>query len=120
MSKLRRWFNLALIALSCMATLAATPSQASAASTANRSCEGVVTVALTNVRNGPGLDYDIVTQLPHGSAISAVGLDLTARWYIVYLPQEGNVEPRWIFRKNIRLTGGCVKALMAKAANADR
>jgi uncharacterized protein YraI len=92
----------------------------SATSSANRACDGHVSVALTNVRNGPGLDYAVDLQLPHGAPVTAIGLDLTAKWYIVYLPQEGNSVARWIHRRNVRLTNNCVKALQQSATQSDR
>lgn len=79
----------------------------------HRACDGLVSVPVTNVRSGPGLEYDVVTQLPYGERVIAVGLDLTARWYVAYLPRENNIEPRWIFRQNMRLTRQCIKALSA-------
>jgi uncharacterized protein YgiM (DUF1202 family) len=93
---------------------------AAAAPAANRSCDGYVSVSLTNVRNGPGLEYGVDLQLPHGAPVIAIGLDLTAKWYIVYLPQESNSVARWIHRRNVRLTNNCVKALQLSAAQSDR
>ena len=66
---------------------------------------------MTNVRTGPGLEYDVAMQLPYGERVIAVGLDLTARWYVAYLPRENNSEPRWIFRQNLRITRQCIKAM---------
>ncbi len=85
----------------------------------HRACDGVVTVSLTNVRKGPGLEYDIITQIPYGEKVIAVGLDLTAKWYIVYLPRENNIEARWVYYRNMKITKQCVKALTASAAVAD-
>lgn len=93
------------------------PAQASAQG--NRACDGLVTVSLTNVRKGPGLEYDIVTTAPRGEKVIAVGLDLTAKWYIVYLPRENNIEARWIFRNNLKITKNCVKALRVQDAGQD-
>ncbi len=92
---------------------------AEAASPTNRSCDAIVSVSLTNVRTGPGLDYDVITQLPLGTAITAIGLDLNAKWYIVYLPSENNVEARWIYRRNMRVSTNCVKALVKVNAGAS-
>jgi uncharacterized protein YgiM (DUF1202 family) len=77
----------------------------------HRACDGVVAVSVTNVRTGPGLEYDVAMQLPYGERVIAVGLDLTARWYVAYLPRENNSEPRWIFRQNLRITRQCIKAM---------
>ena len=94
-------------------------SPAPASAQGNRACDGIVSVTLTNVRKGPGLEYDIITTAPHGEKVIAVGLDLTANWYIVYLPRENNIEARWIFRKNLKITKNCVKALRVQEAAAQ-
>jgi uncharacterized protein YgiM (DUF1202 family) len=107
----------ALIVCSLILTL---PARVHAAPQHNRACDGVVSVTLTNVRRGPGLEYEVVTQLPQHEKVIAIGLDLTARWYIVYLPQENNAEARWIHYKNLRITKNCVKALRASAVQSDR
>jgi uncharacterized protein YgiM (DUF1202 family) len=96
------------------------PNAASAATRANRACDGFVSVSLTNVRSGPGLDYGVESQLPYGAPLTAIGFDLTAKWYIVYLPQDNNTVAHWIHRRNVRLTTNCVKALQLSAAQTDR
>ncbi len=85
--------------------------RAAAPGQGNRACDGLVNVSLTNVRQGPGIEYEIVTQLPYGEKVIAVGLDLTAKWYVAYLPRENNVAPRWIYYRNLRITKQCIKAL---------
>ncbi len=113
----------AVVFCTVLAVLAAgwlRPAPAHAAPAANRACDGVVAVTLTNVRRGPGLEYEVVTQLPRNAKVIAIGLDLSARWYIVYLPQENNIEARWIHHRNLRITQNCVKALKATAVHSDR
>jgi uncharacterized protein YgiM (DUF1202 family) len=110
--------SITALIVSALFVLPAQP--AAAAPTANRACDGHVSVSLTNVRSGPGLEYNVDLQLPHGSVVTAIGLDLSAKWYIVYLPQENNSIARWIHRRNVRLTNNCVKALQRSAAQSDR
>jgi uncharacterized protein YgiM (DUF1202 family) len=83
----------------------------------HRACDGLVSVPVTNVRTGPGLEYDVALQLPYGERVIAVGLDLTARWYVAYLPRENNAQPRWIFRQNLRITRQCIKAMSVATAD---
>ena len=99
--------------LGALFVLASAPFSARAAAPGqgNRACDGLVNVSLTNVRQGPGIEYEVVTQLPYGEKVIAVGLDLTAKWYVAYLPRENNVAPRWIYYRNLRITKQCIKAL---------
>lgn len=116
-----RVFSVRRMLVACAAALFGTPAAAWAGSPppqGHRACDGLVAVPVTNVRTGPGLEYDVALQLPYSERVIAVGLDLTARWYVVYLPRENNAEPRWIFRQNMRLTSQCIKALNAAAADA--
>jgi uncharacterized protein YgiM (DUF1202 family) len=100
----------AALALSAAAFL---PTAAHAAEPAQRACTATVAVGVTNVRKGPGLDYDVALQLDRNEAVTAIGLDLSAKWVIVYVPDR--TEAYWVWRKNLKITRQCQRVLQRTA-----
>lgn len=59
-----------------------------------------------NVRSGPGLDYDIVTQVPRGTRARIIGLDPGDDWYLVEIVGVGGQV--WIYQDLTTLEGTLV------------
>ena len=56
----------------------------------------ITTPAVMNVRNGPGLSYDIVTTVVQGTRADIIGIGPLDEWFMVRL--AGLDEPAWIYR----------------------
>ncbi len=56
----------------------------------------ITTPAVMNVRNGPGLSYDIVTTVVQGTRADIIGIDPLDEWFLVRLAKLD--EPAWIYR----------------------
>ena len=56
----------------------------------------ITTPAIMNVRNGPGLSYDIVTTVVQGTRADIIGIGPLDEWFLVRLANLD--EPAWIYR----------------------
>ena len=56
----------------------------------------ITTPAVMNVRNGPGLSYDIVTTVVQGTRADIIGIGPLDEWFLVRLANLD--EPAWIYR----------------------
>ena len=65
---------------------------------------------LTNVRSGPGTNYDILTTVPQGTWARITGIDTQAEWFQVELDDLD--EPAWVFRDLTKVAGGSLAGVI--------
>ena len=65
---------------------------------------------LTNVRSGPGTNYDILTTIPQGTWARITGIDPQAEWFQVELDDLD--EPAWVFRDLTKVAGGSLAGVI--------
>ena len=56
---------------------------------------------IMNVRLGPGLDYDVVTTVPHGTEAKILGIDPSREWLQIEL--DGLEPLGWVYRDMIQV-----------------
>ena len=56
---------------------------------------------IMNVRLGPGLDYDVVTTVPHGTEAKILGIDPSRQWLQIEL--DGLEPLGWVYRDMIQV-----------------
>jgi len=54
---------------------------------------GMITAGTANIRQGPGLEYPVFSQIPYGQYVLPVGRDSTGSWIYVQLPTS---ELGWV------------------------
>ena len=69
---------------------------------------------LTNVRSGPGTNYDILTTVPQGTWARITGIDTQAEWFQVELDDLD--EPAWVYRELTKVAGGSLAGLIQIAS----
>ena len=62
---------------------------------------GRVTIR-TNLRSGPGTDFDILTEIPEGETVVIIGVDNTGEWLQVVAPAG---EQGWVFAELLEVQG---------------
>ena len=60
------------------------------------------TTTITNLRNGPGLNFDILAEIPENTSVPILDVDSTEEWYKVISPN--NLEG-WVFAELIIVEG---------------
>ncbi len=65
---------------------------------------------LTNVRSGPGTNYDILTTIPQGTWARITGIDTQAEWFQVELDDLD--EPAWVSRELTKVAGGSLAGVI--------
>lgn len=58
----------------------------------------------TNLRSGPGLDFDIVAELAIGTQLPIIGRSVTLPWYVVASPDVPGGEA-WVYEQLVRVIG---------------
>lgn len=57
-----------------------------------------------NVRNGPGLDFDIVGTLTAGNPVQVIGRSINFPWYVIEWPGAEN-DVAWVFEDLVTVQG---------------
>jgi hypothetical protein len=84
-------------------TLAPTPTLiATPGPTATPAPVAVINVRLLNVRQGPGLEYPVLSEAPLGTAFTVIGRSFNASWWQVCCIAE---EPGWLFSESVVVEG---------------